>query len=643
MMVKQRPVHFFAIGIVFLLLSTATAAFVPSRASAAGGSMAIRSHLCTAGLDGASATLDELAAKCQIPGANLAITISVKDQKPQGYTFDGKGEVDFSDVTAGPFEVTETPPDGETVRVFCAVLQEASIPPDTGGATPVADDGSPIAVEENAADINSDSIRVIYRYDEYHHPLAQPMADGAHWECDFYNVAAAKTGGSTISIAKHNCPAEAEAYGSDHKTLAEECTEGGTDGIGFTLSDGAKLEVSKYTSNGSVSFANLPNGAQLTVTEAFPKGYDSATVSCDVKTSSGNESGYKEVDAIDGTINFTAKDGYDVYCDWYDFPAATVTVSITKFDCPEGTDPTKATESRQSDAPACTRHADVLFTLDDSALSTGSKQMATDAQGYLTFSSLPAGDFELAESLPKGYGTPYVQCRIGFVKDQPANQPLRVDYTTDGDPAIVFSVEPGQEADCLWFNIKGSPVTATPTPTPRVGGDGNGNGNGGQSNGYPTPTPIATPAAARVTSITIVVRTCAPGYDLFAKGADPAKDCLATAVGADFSSLGDLSGILTKKQTGADGSVVFGHLSSGAHLIAQTLPTGATAFILDCTSTLGAVKSPLSPLSQLGTAGKVRITVLPGEQVTCRWFDVPAKTASATPEAIGDVAILPRD
>ena len=121
------------------------------------------------------------------------------------------------------------------------------------------------------------------------------IADGAYWDCYFFNIAI-KRSGSTITIAKHNCPDSAETYGSEQAKLAELCMAEGADGIGFTLSDGAKLEVSKYTSGGMVSWDKLPDGAQLTVTEAFPKGYGSASASCDTKASSGNESGYQPVD-----------------------------------------------------------------------------------------------------------------------------------------------------------------------------------------------------------------------------------------------------------------------------------------------------------------------------------------------------------
>lgn len=134
-------------------------------------------------------------------------------------------------------------------------------------------------------------------------------------------------------------------------------------------------------------------------------------------------------------------------------------------------------------------------------------------------------------------------------------------------------------------------------------------------------------------SLTIVVRSCAPGYDPFSSAADPARECSDPTDGVAFR----LGGSDTTRPTSADatratgadgpGAVVFAGLASGAYRLVERRPTGyAFAFVLGCTSNVRAFEGgPFFPLATVGADGTLGVTVLAGEDLACDWYDVPGE------------------
>jgi hypothetical protein len=87
-----------------------------------------------------------------------------------------------------------------------------------------------------------------------------------------------------------------------------------------------------------------------------------------------------QYNVADGAATFTLRPLYDIACEWFDFPPATSTVNILKYDCPAGVDHTASSESKDPQhGPLCKPQPGVTFTLNYSALTTGSILMTTDA------------------------------------------------------------------------------------------------------------------------------------------------------------------------------------------------------------------------------------------------------------------------
>ena len=192
---------------------------------------------------------------------------------------------------------------------------------------------------------------------------------------------------TTVYVNKHNCSVGFDALGASIYGLAAGCNEGGTDGVAFTLTDISNASTPATTSGGMASWPNVPTGA-ITLTETIPSGYDSVRVFCNTKNLSGDESGFSEYPATNGAISATTKSGYDFYCDWFDIPPATVSVTITKYDCPANAgDPTAFGSLLQLCAP----QPGVTFDLTAGSAGTATP-MTTDAQGGAQWTALAPGD-----------------------------------------------------------------------------------------------------------------------------------------------------------------------------------------------------------------------------------------------------------
>lgn len=80
---------------------------------------------------------------------------------------------------------------------------------------------------------------------------------------------------------------------------------------------------------------------------------------------------------------------------------------------------------------------------------------------------------------------------------------------------------------------------------------------------------------------------------------------------------------------GAPATISFTLLAPGNYrLTQQTSPTVARAYISQCTSTIRSFEYPFSPFAIIEPGGRLNIQLLPGEELTCDWFDVQAEPRS---------------
>jgi hypothetical protein len=88
---------------------------------------------------------------------------------------------------------------------------------------------------------------------------------------------------------------------------------------------------------------------------------------------------------------------------------------------------------------------------------------------------------------------------------------------------------------------------------------------------------------------------------------------------------------------GAPSSIAFTDLAPGDYRLTQATPdTIARSYISQCTSTARTFDYPFSPFAIIEPGGRLNVSLLPGEQLTCDWYNVrtgetePADAAALT-------------
>ena len=199
-----------AFGAVFTLLLTLVTVFAPNQASAAGGTISLRSHVCPATYDGPEASIYGLAANCQAVGAQIPVSIVQGITQIDQSSTNLDGTLNYVGFSGGEIVIDQTAPAGTSVRAFCAIYS------DTSG------DRS---------------------YREYANPIDELLQTGESFDCEIYNVPYASVVQGSVYVNKHNCPVGFDVYGADMYGLATGCHEAVADGTAFTLSDTANPAI----------------------------------------------------------------------------------------------------------------------------------------------------------------------------------------------------------------------------------------------------------------------------------------------------------------------------------------------------------------------------------------------------------------
>src|SRR5690606_7738251 len=147
----------------------------------------------------------------------------------------------------------------------------------------------------------------------------------------------------------------------------------------------------------------------------------------------------------------------------------------------------------------------------------------TDANGFVGWTDVPAGEWRIAEALPEGYGTPVVWCRwLSWPPDvdvDPSWFPLDA-----SEGIILIPLKYGDmHIECRWLNMqeKGafeptpppSDEKTTPPPTERQEPTA-------ESTEPPEPTEVP-----RSVELTVQKYLCPAGYNPGSEGSDPLLDC----------------------------------------------------------------------------------------------------------------------
>jgi hypothetical protein len=315
-------------------------------------------------------------------------------------------------------------------------------------------------------------------------------------------------------------------------------------------------------------------------------------------------------------------------CDWINIPGQSTddaTVTIRKHGCPSSYNATNASFNDLA-ANCQDLQANVDFKLEPFDGNPGNQ--LTDQNGVVNWENISTGPGKVIETPPSGYLSIRVFCRqfkltgedTGF-SEYPVTNFI-----------MSYDLQPSYNLDCDWFNTysppsatpvaSGSPSPSAPQPTPIVPT----NPQNPQNPTGPTQTPTT---GSKNTSLTIIKYTCDADYDVFKQNANPEKDCPQTTKGVQFHSVGKT--VTADKTTDNSGKVAFTGLNSGPHKIVEDLPTGtAYAFIWSCTSNLGSFTNyPFFPFAIADANGAIGYNIRPGEQLVCKWYDVPSGTNAA--------------
>jgi hypothetical protein len=147
----------------------------------------------------------------------------------------------------------------------------------------------------------------------------------------------------------------------------------------------------------------------------------------------------------------------------------------------------------------------------------------------------------------------------------------------------------------------------------------------------PSPSPGAADVAAEPSAISITVRTCPPGYDPAADGADYRRDCHEQAGDTNFvvrsgGNQGPSASTGTSGDAPQESTVSFSGLTPARYTITAEAPAEiAGAFVGSCESNLRTFEDyPFVPFAIVGMYGYVALELKAGETMACDWYQVMA-------------------
>jgi hypothetical protein len=134
----------------------------------------------------------------------------------------------------------------------------------------------------------------------------------------------------------------------------------------------------------------------------------------------------------------------------------TATYNLTKYDCAPGYDPGTG-DANSAFANCTTPAAGVSFTLASGDASYGGGTQQTNGGGSTGWSGIPLGTgYSVSESLPPGYGNPWVYCEVSGNPNNPGDV-QRSFFQAPGGSMDVGYTDPSltayTQANCTWFNV----------------------------------------------------------------------------------------------------------------------------------------------------------------------------------------------
>ena len=525
----------------------------------------LHKYLCTPGYEPEGPEAESTASNCSTPEEGVNFTVTGGDgQSAEGPT-DVNGYAEFNGIAQGTVTIQETPREGyQTVAVYCYPYYTT---PGTAYALPVTEG-----------------------------QISYYVAPGYKLECYWYNAEAVDYG--HIGIYKYLCHEDYAYQSASRDDLYANCSEPHT-GVEFTLT-GASYNETRTSDAAGASWEELPPG-DYSLTEAPPPGYYPVRIYC-TQIPIGQPGPYEQGFSGQWTdytaspdnildIQLSLPAGYWIWCEWYNAPADEYgTVHVYKYLCPELYD----YHSRHEWYAACTEaHAGVDYTL--SGGGGYSAPGTTDADGYYSWTQVPAGPVTITESPPTGYVPVKVFCgeaqaNTGTLPGSWQAHPLGSEW------GITYHVPANYYVTCEWYN---APYEDEP---PQV-----------WIQKYHCPEGVGH------------TRT----YHQFLSG------CVTPGADVEYG-IGYQGEGPSLSVTDAQGRIVLGDLDPGTLVIGESFPTGYAGVVVYCqyVTPHHAGSYQRAPVYQ----GQIALHLDYGYVITCYWFNLLAghePPTEATPTSDG--------
>ncbi len=214
---------------------------------------------------------------------------------------------------------------------------------------------------------------------------------------------------STVTVYKYNCTYEPAGF----PTLGgwqEACPTVG-DGFTFSLTDSTATSTDMVTSGGSASWSGVPEG-DFTLSETLQSGWGEPVVWCGFTAFSDGA----VIDAFPmqvptlagGSVSSTISyPGTSYFCFWFNIPDEKSSITIYKYNCPEGPLEGEVLDPFADYTNQCHPASDgIQFNLSNA----NGDSSASTLGGMVSWSDVPSGAFTITETLPQGYDPPIWFC-----------------------------------------------------------------------------------------------------------------------------------------------------------------------------------------------------------------------------------------
>lgn len=625
---------------------TAIAAFAPE----SGTRLDIRAWLCPFHFDAAAASIDQLYANCTRPHRDARFDIISNGNPPLQGATGSIGSVSFQSVPYGEVTIRQLDyASYDPARVFCYTL------PYTAPHGPLQPTQESVFFEEPGDTFS----------------LTIEVNPGDAIDCIWFDAHITEDNLGTLLIRKFVCPDGFDAAAGGLTELTAGCPTPQKGYLQLLRSGG--ISGNETDANGFLGFINYSPG-MYTVRETAPLGYATARIFC----RSYNADDWNHVvdpwieqpvtDKIGFTVQLQAH--WETECLWFDVEGVNHGyLDVFAWSCPIGFAPTASTP-RLTFAQQC----QVGVSGATFAISSfpNFSLTATSANGAATFQEhVPVGDLSIAATGPPtftfvqafcgsapfiGIGaipTTWTSYPVAYTRyDVPVGYQVVCEFyyrpiviTGDVAASPAAEIENATE-ETLGEGTSGANETAEPTaaptpdassppspddtaaPQPTTVPDGSGSPPivavaGAATEPAASDAPSVSPGDAATLAITAL--TCPAGYDPYAPGASPADDCLDPAPGITLALAGTGNEAMPGT-TGPGGTVIWTGLAPGIAIIQRApAPETAASFLFGCQS----AERPLDPIAVTPIVfadpqGRIAVNLLPGETLTCRWFDIPA-------------------